>query len=318
MKIVIPGGTGQVGRVLVRAFLDRGHDVVVLSREGSSDARVVPWDGRTLGTWTEEIDGADVVINLAGRSVNCRYTRKNLKEMMDSRVESTRAVGQAIARARRPPRAWLQMSTATLYAHRFDAANDEATGVIGGQEPDAPTDWRRSIDIVQAWERTLAEAVTPKTRKVALRMAILMSPSSGGVFDLLLRLTRWGLGGSIAGGRQFISWIHDRDLVRAVTFLIDREEIDGAVNLSAPAPLTQREFMSGLREAWGTRIGLPAARWMVEIGTFFMRSESELVLKSRRVVPGRLRDAGFSFDFPDWPAAARDLVARRRSGGISN
>lgn len=314
MKIVIPGGTGQVGRVLARALLDRGHDVVVLSRDGSSDARVVPWDGRTLGAWTDEIDGADVVINLAGRSVNCRYTGKNLKAMMDSRVESTRAVGQAIAAARRPPRAWLQMSTATLYAHRFDAANDEATGIVGGHEPAAHPGWQRSIDIVQAWERTLAEAATPKTRKVVLRMAILMAPSSGGVLDLLLRLTRWGLGGPIAGGRQFVSWIHDRDLVRAVAFLIDHEEIDGAVNLSAPAPLTQREFMAGLREAWGKRIGLPAARWMVEIGTFFMRSESELVLKSRRVVPGRLRDAGFSFDFPDWPAAARDLVSRWRSG----
>ncbi len=316
MRIVIPGGTGQVGRVLVRAFLDGGHDVVVLSRDGSSDARVVPWDGRTLGTWTEEIDGADVVINLAGRSVNCRYTGKNLKEMMDSRVESTRAVGQAIARARRPPRTWLQMSTATLYAHRFDAANDKATGIIGGHEPDAPPYWQWSIDIVQAWERTLAEAATPKTRKVALRMAILMAPSSGGVFELLLRLTRWGLGGPIAGGRQFVSWIHDRDLARAVNFLIDREEIDGAVNISAPEPLTQSEFMADLREAWGKRIGMPAARWMVEIGTFFMRSESELVLKSRRVVPGRLRDAGFSFDFPSWPAAARDLVARWRSGGM--
>ena len=312
MKLIIPGGTGQVGGVLVRAFRARGHDVVVLSRGGTSDARVVKWDGRTQGGWAEEIDGADVVINLAGRSVNCRYTKKNLQQMMDSRVDSTRAVGLAIEQATRPPRVWLQMSTATIYAHRFDADNDEATGLIGGEEPDAPAYWRISIDIARAWENAQQEANTPGTRKVALRTAMVMSPDPGGIFDMLRGLTRWGLGGVIAGGRQYVSWIHERDFVRAVEFLLDRDDFNGPVNLASPNPLPQREFMAALRAAWGAPMGLPATKWMVGIGAFFLRTDTELVLKSRRVVPGRLLDAGFSFECPEWPAAARDLVASWR------
>jgi uncharacterized protein len=313
MKIVIPGGTGQVGGVLTRAFRARGDDVVVLSRGGTSDARVVEWDGQTVGSWASEIDGADVVINLAGRSVNCRYTDANLQAMMSSRVDSTRAVGLAIEKAARPPRVWLQMSTATIYAHRFDAPNDEAAGRIGGDEPDAPGYWKFSIDIAKAWERTQQEATTPRTRRVALRSTMVMSPDRGGIFDVLLGLTRLGLGGPIAGGRQFVSWIHDRDFAHAVEFLIEHGDIEGPVNLAAPNPIPQRDFMAVLRAAWGMRLGLPAMKWMVEIGAFFLRTDTELTLKSRRVVPGRLLGAGFSFDFPDWPRAARDLVERRRT-----
>ena len=312
MKIVVPGGSGQVGAVLVRALCANGHEAVILSRGGAGGARVVQWDARTVGPWAREIDGADVVINLAGRNVNCRYTEENLNEMMSSRIDSTRAVGLAIQKATRPPRAWLQMSTATIYAHRFDAPNDEATGRIGGEEPDAPRDWKFSIEIAKAWERAQQEANTPRTRKVALRTAMVMSPDRGGIFDMLLRLTRFGLGGAIAGGRQFVSWIHDRDFARAVEFLI-RSELEGAVNLAAPNPLRQRDFMAALRAAWGTPISLPATRWMAEIGAFFLRTDTELLLKSRRVAPARLLDAGFGFDFPDWPAAAQNLVERRRS-----
>jgi hypothetical protein len=313
MKIVIPGGTGQIGRILSRTLLARNHDVVVLSRGGTSDARLVAWDGRTLGPWARELDGADVVINLAGRSVNCRYTDANLRTMMSSRIESTRAVGIAIAKAARPPRVWLQMSTATIYAHRVDAPNDEATGRIGGDEPEAPSYWKFSVDIGKAWERAQEEAATPRTRKVALRSTMVMSPDRGGVFDVLLGLTRAGLGGTIAGGRQFVSWIHDHDFTRAVDLLIERDDIEGAVNLAAPSPIPQRDFMAALRAAWGRRIGLPATRWMVGIGAFFLRTDPELTLKSRRVVPGRLFDAGFSFEFPAWPDAARDLIERRRA-----
>jgi uncharacterized protein (TIGR01777 family) len=310
MKIVIPGGSGQVGQILVRAFSARGHEVVVLSRSDTADARVVAWDGRTLGPWASEIDGADVVVNLAGRSVNCRYTRANLNAMMSSRVESTRVVGLAIEQAVRPPRVWLQMSTATIYAHRFDAPNDEATGRLGGDEPDVPAYWKFSVDIAEAWERTQREAKTPRTRKVALRSAMVMSPDRGGIFDVLRGLTRLGLGGAIAGGRQFISWIHDRDFVRAIELLIERDDIVGPVNLAAPSPIPQRAFMAALRSAAGTRLGLPATKWMIEIGAFFLRTDSELLMKSRRVIPGRLVGAGFSFDFPEWPDAARNLVER--------
>jgi hypothetical protein len=330
MKIVIPGGTGQVGRILSEALLARGDEVVVLSRGGAGAAsplalptapgaaRIVPWDGRGLGPWARELDGADAVINLAGRSVSCRYTEANLAEMMSSRVDSTRAVGLAIEQAARPPRVWLQMSTATIYAHGFDAPNDEATGRLGGDEPDAPAYWRRSIDIATAWEHAQAAAHTPRTRRVALRTSMVMSPGAGGVFDVLLRLVRFGLGGPIAGGRQYVSWIHDRDLARAVAFLLAREDLEGPVNVAAPEPLPQRDFMAALRAAWGARVGLPATRWMARLGAVFLRTDAELVLKSRRVVPGRLLDAGFRFELPAWPAAARELAARRRGAARSD
>jgi uncharacterized protein (TIGR01777 family) len=311
MKIVIPGGTGQLGGVLARAFRARGDEVVVVGRAARDG--VSSWDGRTLGAWANELDGADVVINLAGRSVNCRYTEENLGAMMSSRVDSTRVVGEAIAQAARPPRVWLQMSTATIYAHRFDAPNDEIAGQMGGHEPDAPADWRRSIEIAEAWERALAEAATPRTRKVAMRTAMVMCAEPGGVFDVLSRLTRFGLGGPISGGAQFVSWIHERDFVRAVEFLVARDRLDGAINLASPGPLPQREFMASLREAWRAPIGLPATKWMLEVGAFFLRTDTELILKSRRVLPGRLRDAGFVFEWPDWSPAARELVARRRA-----
>jgi uncharacterized protein (TIGR01777 family) len=312
-KVVIPGGSGQVGTILARAFHKQGHEVVVLSRKpGSVPWRVVGWDAHTLGRWVEEVDGANVVINLAGRSVNCRYTSDNRRLIMESRVHSTRAVGEAIAAARSPPRVWLQASTATIYAHRHDAANDEKTGILGGAEPDAPDTWRFSIDVARSWEKALDEAETPHTRKVKLRSAMTMSPDRGGVFDVLLRLVRCGMGGTAGDGRQYVSWIHEQDFVRAVVWLIGHEEMDGAVNLSAPNPLPNAEFMRQLRRAWGARLGLPASRWMLEVGALFLRTETELVLKSRRVVPGRLLESGLTFDFPSWPEAARDLCRRWR------
>jgi uncharacterized protein len=225
-------------------------------------------------------------------------------------VKSTHAVGEAIAQARRPPRVWLQASTATIYAHRYDAPNDEATGLIGGHESGAPSAWNFSIEVAQAWERALEEVATPKTRKVALRSAMTMSPDAGGIFDTLLALVRHGLGGTAGDGRQFVSWIHFEDFVRATRWVIDHDEIDGAVNLAAPNPVPNEEFMRALREASGTRVGLPATNWMLEIGAVFMRTETELILKSRRVVPGRLLQSGFVFNYPIWKAAARDLCQR--------
>ncbi|MEU2923876.1 TIGR01777 family oxidoreductase [Streptomyces sp. NPDC007251] len=309
MKVILPGGTGQVGTLLDRALTAAGHEVTVLTRHPTRE-RQVGWDGATLGRWAEMIDGSDVVVNLAGRSVSCRYTPENLRAMMDSRVDPARVVGEAIAAASRPPRVWLQMSTATIYAHRFDAPNDEATGVIGGSESGVPGYWAYSIDIARNWERAQAEASVPATRKVALRTAMVMSPDRGGVFDVLLGLVRLGLGGPVAGGAQYVSWIHDADFVRAVEFLIDRDDIEGPVNLASPGPLPQREFMRALRAARGVPVGLPATRWMAELGAFALRSDTELLLKSRRVVPGRLSAAGFDFAYPDWPPAAVDLVRR--------
>ena len=318
MKILIPGGTGQVGTVLARTFHRDGHEAVVLGRSPKpAPWRVVQWDPGALGDWTRELDGSDVVINLAGRSVNCRYTRKNREEILQSRVVSVRTVGQAIARASRPPAVWLQASTATIYAHRYDAANDESTGVIGGNEPNAPDTWRFSIAVATAWEKALDEAAADGTRKVKMRSAMIMSPDRGGIFDTLLMLVRRGLGGTAGNGRQYVSWIHDDDFIRAVYWLIEREDVGGAVNLASPNPLPYKDFMASLRRAWGTRIGLPATRWMLEMGAFLLRTETELVLKSRRVVPGRLLQEGFLFDFPDWQKAAEELCARWRIARIS-
>ncbi len=307
---MIPGGSGQVGTMLARALHRDRHDVVVLSRRRQTRPwRVMAWDGRNAGGWHSELDGADAVINLAGRSVNCRYNPRNRSEILQSRVLSTRAIGEAVAAAARPPRVWLQASTATIYAHRYDAANDERSGIVGGSEPDAPSTWRFSIDVARAWERTFEEAAAPRTRKVALRSAMTMSPDRGGVFATLVRLARLGLGGRAGDGRQFVSWIHAVDFVAAVRWLIAHEEIEGVVNVASPNPLPNAEFMRVLRGACGVPFGLHAASWMLELGALFMRTETELILKSRRVVPARLLDAGFDFRFPKWPDAARDLIA---------
>lgn len=312
MKIILPGGSGQVGTILARHFHANKHDVVVLSRKPTAARwRVVEWDAATLGDWAKQLDAADVVINLAGRSVNCRYTPAKRRDILESRVRSVQVVGDAIQKAAKPPRGWLQSSTATMYSHRFDAANDEHTGIIGGNEPNAPDTWRFSIDVARSWEKAFEDAATPHTRKVALRSAMTMSHDRGGVFDTLLWLVRRGLGGRAGDGRQFVSWIHELDFIRAVEFLIDHD-MSGPVNLAAPEPLPNAEFMRELRRAWGRRIGLPAAKWMLALGTWAMRTESELVLKSRRVVPTRLREAGFEFRFPTWPDAARDLCRRWR------
>ncbi len=309
MKIVITGGTGFLGEKLVEHWLNqRRHEVVVLSRGGSSRARVVRWDGRTDGEWMKEIDGADIVVNLAGRSVNCRYTQKNLKEMMDSRVLSTQAVGRAIAQAKNPPRLWLQMSTATIYAHTFGEPNDEQTGVIGGSEPGVPPYWKFSIDIAENWEKAQQEAPTPQTRKVALRTAMVMGRAPNSVFGILRKMSLMGLGGAIAGGKMYMSWIHEDDFTRAMDFLIEHEEISGPINICSPHPIPQLELMRTMRAKLGVPIGLPATEWMVKIGAVFMRTDTELLLKSRRVVPKRLLDAGFQFRLGEWSEACGDLA----------
>jgi uncharacterized protein len=312
MNILIPGGSGQVGTILARAFHTKGHAVTVLGRRPQpAPWQVEAWDAQNLGPWVKHVESADVVVNLAGRSVNCRYTAANHRAILDSRVQSTRLIGQAIAQSAKPPRVWLQMSTATIYAHRYDAPNDEATGLLGGNEPNAPDTWKFSIDVAKAWEAAAMERDTPGTRRVLLRSAMVMSEDRGGIFDVMLGLVRKGLGGTAGDGRQFLSWIHGRDFVRAIEWLIEHEELAGPVNLCSPNPLPNRGFMAALRKAHGTRLGLPATKWMLGLGAWLMRTETELVLKSRRVVPGRLLESGFAFDFPDWPTAAVDLCARR-------
>ncbi len=311
MKIVLAGGTGAIGELLARAWHTRGDEVIAITRTPHlMKWDMVEWDGRTLGAWADTLDGADVLVNLAGASVNCRYTEPNRRRIMDSRVDSTRVLGEAIARAARPPRVWLQSSTATIYEHSY-TPNDEATGRIGVGEH-APDTWRFSIEVAQAWEAACNAAATPQTRKLLLRSAMVMSPEKGGIFDTLLTLVRRGLGGTAGDGRQYLSWIHGTDLVNALDFLIARDDIAGAVNISSPNPLPNAEFMADLRAAARVRIGLPATAWMLELGARAMQTETELILKSRCVVPGRLLDAGFTFAYPGWATAATELCPERR------
>ena len=313
MKIVIPGGSGQVGQILARHFHARGHMVTVLSRSPRpAPWRVVSWDGATPGGWISELEQSDVCINLAGRSVNCRYTPANRSIIYESRIQSTRLLNQVLSSLNRAPRLWVNASTATIYRHTLDRAMSEAEGELGGNEPGAPDTWNFSIDVAKGWEEAFFSTPTPLTRKIAMRSAITLSPDRGGVFDVLLGLVRHGLGGTQGPGTQFVSWIHEADFVRAIDLLIAQEGFSGVVNLASPNPLPNRDFMRALRDAWGIRFGLPNPEWIIEIGTWLMRTESELVLKSRRVVPGRLLAGGFQFLFPEWPSAARELVSRWR------
>ena len=300
MRIVLAGGTGQIGQILRRAFKD--DEITVLARSSG-----VRWDGRTLGPWTDALSGADALINLAGRSVDCRYTAANRRAIMDSRLESTAILRTAILQADAPPRVWLQSSTATIYADTYGPPNAE-DGALGAEG--MPDTWRFSYDVARRWEEAAAD--TP-VRTVLMRSAMVMSPDRGGVFDTLRTLVRRGLGGRAGSGRQFVSWIHDVDFANAVRLLIENEDLKGPVNLAAPNPLPYGDFMAALRKAEGIPFGLPSTKWMLELGAFAMRTETELVVKSRRVVPGALMQAGFTFDFPEWPAAARDLAARRRA-----
>lgn len=314
LRIVLPGGSGQIGHILARHFHEQGHHVTVISRHPKPwPWHALAWDGETPGPWSAAIDGADVVINLAGRTVNCRYTEKHRREIKNSRVFTTRLIGEAIAAARNPPRAWLNASTATIYRHSLDRPMDETSGEIGGSEPDVPESWRFSVDVALSWERTLFAVHTPQTRKIALRTAMVMSPESGGIFDGLLGMVRWGIGGRSGSGRQYVSWIHDVDYVRAIEFLIANEACTGPMNICSPCPVRNEEFMCNLRRAWCTSyVGIPAPEWALDIGSVFLQTEPELVLKSRFVVPGRLKSAGFEFHFPNWRGACQDLVARWR------
>jgi len=288
LRIVIPGGTGQLGEILARHFAGRGHYLTMLTRNPLGPKkdwvpwRTLVWDAENLGEWASALE----------------------------------VLGEAIRGLAQPPKLWINASTATMYRHSFDRAMDEASGEIGGREPDAPASWRFSIDVATRWEAGFFGAVTPRTRKVALRGGMVMSPAASGIFGQFLRLVRLGLGGAAGNGNQYMSSIHDQDCARAVDFLSEHEEIDGVVNVTAPAPLRNRDFMRALRRAWGIGFGLPAYEWRLSVATFVHRTESELLLKSRRVVPGKLLEHGFQFEFPTWPEAARDLVRRVREASV--
>jgi uncharacterized protein (TIGR01777 family) len=307
-RIVLAGGSGVLGRLLARTLAGKGHEIIVLTRSPhvGGESRQVEWDARTLGVWRQELEGAAAVINLTGRSVNCRYSAVNRRLILESRVLSTRVLGEAIAGCAAPPPTWLNASTATIYKHSFEQTMDE-TGEIAADN-DAKDEF--SVEVAQAWEQALAEAPTPNTRKIPLRIGIVFLKEQGTIFSILRRLVRLGLGGSMAGGRQFVSWIHQQDFYRAVEWILDHPALHGPVNVVAPNPVTNREMMAVFRKVCGQSMGLPAARWMLEIGAFVMRTETELMIKSRRAVPAKLLDAGFQFHFPTFHAALEEIERR--------
>jgi uncharacterized protein (TIGR01777 family) len=304
--------------MLARFFQERGHHVTVLTRGPyTAPWQTVYWDGIELGPWVETLEGADVCIHLSGRSINCRYTARNRRELYDSRIGPTLLLHRAFAMLANPPRLWMNASSATIYRHSLDRAMDEATGELGDNEwisrrRRAPAKWNWTIQLVKDWEAAFFSAETPRTRRIALRTSLVFGPEPGSVFAVLSNLVRAGLGGTQGNGRQYVSWIHESDFARALEFLIAHEEIDGPINLAAPNPLPNREFVAALREAWEMPNGLPAPAPLLAIGMFFLRTEPELVLKSRRVVPGRLLQSGFQFEFPEWSQAAADLVRQWR------
>ncbi len=306
-KVILAGGSGYLGSVLAASLMGNGHEIVVLTRtprQGSSRYREVGWDGATVGNWQAELEGARGLINLAGASVNCRYHARNRKRILDSRLAPTRALGEAIGRCVRPPAAWLNASTATIYRHTFDPGWDES-GQIGAtlEAKDA-----FSVMVAVEWERVFHEAPTPGVRKVALRSAMVLGHGQNSVLPQLTRLARFGLGGTLAGGRQYVSWIHEEDFCRAVEWLIGRDHLCGTVNLSAPNPVTNSEFMAAIRRVCRVPFGLSSSHWMLEIGAFLLRTETELLIKSRRVRPSRLLADGFVFRHPHLLSALEDLV----------
>lgn len=300
-KIVLAGGNGFIGQALVKRFVALGDEIVVFSRGPSSKNGAVTtlhWDGKTLGDWVEALEGAELVTNLAGKSVDCRYNEKNKKAILNSRVDSTRVLGLAIQRAKNPPKLWINSSTATIYRHAEDRPMDDETGEIGSGF---------SVNVAKAWEEAFFAAKTPKTRKVALRSAIVLG-GDGGVFIPFKNLVKFGLGGIQGNGRQMFSWIHEQDLFEIIRFIQAHDDMTGVVNCSAPNPLPNQEVMAAFRKALHRPFGFPAPAWLLTIGTWLIRTETELLLKSRWVVPSRLLKAGYQFKYAALPEALASLV----------
>lgn len=302
---VIFGANGFLGRYLCRDLTRHGYEVVAVARNRkgwSGDGMFLEWDGKSLGPWSLALEGATAVINLAGRSVNCRYDETNKREILESRVDSTRIIGKAIAQCETPPKVWINSSTATIYRHAEDHGQDEWMGEQG-------TGF--SCDVARAWEDAFFGCQTPAvTRKVALRTGMVMANEPGTVFDVLRNLTRWGLGGTMGKGNQRISWIHMEDFLRIVRSMITRSFTDGTVNTTAPTFPTNRELMRNFREMVGMPIGLPATKWMLEVGAWALRTETELILKSRWGTPKRLMDSGFRWRWSEIGEALHDLESK--------
>ncbi|HEX8425152.1 TIGR01777 family oxidoreductase [Hymenobacter sp.] len=299
-KIVIAGGNGFLGQHLAAHFQELGYRVVIIGRSATGRPNQVPWDARNLGAWAVELEGAAALINMAGRTVDCRYTAANKREIVASRVDSTRVLGEAVAACVNPPRVWLNSSTATIYAHSdgWQRANTETDGKIG-------TGF--SVDVAQAWEAAFWAPATPNTRRIALRTSIVLA-ADGGAFPVMTKLARRGLCTPQGNGYQWISWLHIEDFCRAIEFLINETDQAGTFNVCAPTPLTNRDFNTLLARELRPLLRLPQPTWLLELGAFVLRTETELILKSRKVVPQRLLNLGFRFRYATCERAVADLL----------
>ncbi|USB33092.1 TIGR01777 family oxidoreductase [Paenibacillus sp. YPG26] len=291
-KIIIAGGTGFIGKYLQEKFHSLGKEVLIISRQPQH----ISWSD--LPGITNALDNSEMLINLAGKSVNCRYNRRNKEAIMESRTETTQIMGHALLACQTPPPLWLNSSTATIYRHAEDRPMTEEAGEIGSGF---------SVEVAQAWEKAFFSFKLPRTRQAALRIAIVLG-ADGGVMTPYQNLVRFGLGGIQGSGQQKFSWIHIEDLFRIMLFLQEREDLSGVFNCSSPHPVTNRELMSQLRTAMNRSFGLPAAKWMLEAGALFLGTETELILKSRWVIPERLVRAGFEFDFAKLESTLEDIL----------
>lgn len=303
-KIVIAGGTGFLGKMLSEHFANLNYEVVVLSRsehKPAANISHVKWDGETLADWTNELEGAYALINLCGKSVDCRYTESNKSKIYDTRLNSTKILGKAVDACENPPKVWINSSSATIYRHAEDRDMDEETGEIG-------TGF--SVDVCKKWESTFFDCASQGPRKVALRVAIVIG-KDGGALQPLKSLTKIGFGGRQGSGDQYFSWIHEMDFINAVNFVLDNEELSGVYNVSSPNPVKNSQFMGALRKALKVPFGMPMPKWMLEMGALIIRTETELILKSRRVVPQKLLEKGYKFQFDNLENALANLVHKQ-------
>jgi uncharacterized protein (TIGR01777 family) len=299
-KLIIAAGTGFLGQVLVHHFKNKFDEIVILTRGKSQSIdgiKYVNWNARTFSGWEKELENAAVLINLAGKSVDCRYTKKNKKEILLSRIESTKILNKAVLNCQNPPRHWLNSSTATIYRYSLDKQMDETDGEIGNNF---------SINVALSWEKAFFKTETPKTLKTALRTSIVLG-KNGGALIPLKTLAKIGFGGKQGKGNQFVSWIHEDDFANAIDFIIEKEITD-VINIVSPEPIRNIDFMQKLRKAVGFPFGIPMNKFFLEIGSFIIRTETELVLKSRNVVPKRLLENEFQFKFDTLEKALQNLI----------
>jgi uncharacterized protein (TIGR01777 family) len=298
-KIVIAGGSGFIGKLLAGHF-SKSSRVIVLSRTAQPERdniKTVKWNGRNRGDWANELEGAYAIINLTGKNVNCRYTPQNKKQILESRLLSTKVLGEAVASLKEQPTVWIQMSSATIYKHAEDKPNDETYGEIGSDF---------SMDVCRDWERTFNELPLNRTRKVIMRTSIVMG-KGGGALPPLRNLVRSGLGGRQGSGKQMVSWIHQEDIVGVVDWMLEGNG-SGVYNVTSPQPIQNNVLMTHLRKACGMPLGLPSPAWLLTFGAAIIGTETELVLKSRWVIPKRLLQEGYRFRFPSAEAAIEDLT----------